>query len=365
MLEAVEAMDEEESHTEEGNHNADKMPESASAKAQEESAAGISERSAEQLGKDDTKLHFDLELTSTEDQITDQFVKDFESARKVFLTVQKWLNAAKEFYVLDGHCTDHVEIVQDHSRLFKLLANFEPDFDRQCKMHKRRVDMLQALAKELSPQHYLMICRQLMYEIAETYSAILDIKLSIIEEHGTPPSQHAVHKINLLTQQSIDWYQSYIDTLKTTDKKIPDKFSEDDERPALIAFFCMGRLYSKFLQFQLDRRLANMKQSIDHYKFLVDYCKQNPSAVDKVKTERDICEEMVTLLPVKMERIRNEAEWFWQLMETPHWWIRNWSEMKKLSSQCKLNMLCYNAWFIPFHSDHYIFTENWNVNLKW
>lgn len=312
-MEAVDRMDEEEE-----DHNADKKEDKADDKTTVNSnEAGQDTEGASSFSvsdttdpdsKDSKKLRFDLELTSAEGQITDAYVKDFEQARAVFLCVQRWLNAAKEFYVLDGHCTDYVEIVQDLSRLFKVLAYFELDFDRQCKMHKRRVDMLLAVATELNPQHYLLIYRQLIYEVAETYSAILDIKLSIIEERGTAPSAHAVNKINTLTQQSIDQFKVYIDTLKTSSKKLPDKFSEEDERPALIAYFCMGRLYSKFLHFELGQRLANIKLSMEHYKFLVDYCKENPAAADKVKSERDICEEMVTLLPLKMDKMRAQAE---------------------------------------------------------
>ena len=59
--------------------------------------------------------------------------------------------------------------LQDLSQLFKLLAYFETDISRKCQMHKRRVDMLSAELDELNPQHFLLVCRQLQYEIAETY----------------------------------------------------------------------------------------------------------------------------------------------------------------------------------------------------
>lgn len=46
---------------------------------------------------------------------------------------------------MDGYVTDHVEILQDHSSLFRALAFFEEDLERRCKMHKRRVDMLEPI----------------------------------------------------------------------------------------------------------------------------------------------------------------------------------------------------------------------------
>lgn len=39
--------------------------------------------------------------------------------------------------------TDHVEILQDHSALFRTLTFFEEDLEARCKMHKRRIDMLE------------------------------------------------------------------------------------------------------------------------------------------------------------------------------------------------------------------------------
>lgn len=46
---------------------------------------------------------------------------------------------------MDGYVTDHIEILQDHSALFRALAFFEEDLERRCKMHKRRVDMLEPI----------------------------------------------------------------------------------------------------------------------------------------------------------------------------------------------------------------------------
>ena len=165
--------------------------------------------------------------------------------------------------------------------------------------------MLAELLKVLNQQFYLLVCRQLMFELGETYSAMLDNKLARIEESGTAPDEHARAKINKLVLRSIEQFQSYVDSLKKPDGKLPDTFQDDDERPALIAHFYMGRLFSKLLDFDVTTRLNNIKKSIDNYSFLVEYCKLNPKATEKVKSELDLCEEMVTLLPAKMDKIRS------------------------------------------------------------
>lgn len=253
------------------------------------------------------ELVFNLEVTSAEEQITDKYLCQFEEARAVFRNVQDWLCIAKEFYVLDGHCTDYVEIIQDYSTAFKHLAFYELDMGRQCKMHKRRIDMLQDLLGQLSTQFYMMICRQIMFEIAETYSSMLDLKLAIIEQEETSPSPHAVKKVNALSQQSISHFQTYINTLKNAQKELPDKYAEEDERPALIAYFHMGRLFSKLFQSEPSQQLESTKNSFDMYSYIVTYCQKNPSARVKVATEVEVIEELLQLLPHKMEKLRQRA----------------------------------------------------------
>ncbi|XP_066269738.1 KIF-binding protein-like isoform X2 [Branchiostoma lanceolatum] len=256
-------------------------------------------------GDEKSLLRFEsLELTALEDQVTDRKVTDFDQARTVFLIGQKYVNAAKEFYVLDGHVTDFVEITQDWSQLFRALSFFEADFERRCKMHKRRVDMLQSLLSELNPQHYLLVCRQIMYETAEAFSEMLDLKVAIAEAADERPTVHAVKKINTLAQQSIGHYQMFLDSLRNADKEMPKTFSEDTLRPALVANFCMGRLYSKFLSSDPQLKLQNMSKSLDHYQFVVDYCSAHPDITELVKSELEICTEMSQLLPIQMEKIR-------------------------------------------------------------
>ena len=224
-------------------------------------------------------------------------------ARKLFLEGQKWLNNAKEFYVLDGHVTNYVEILQDMSQLFKLLAFFDADFERRCKMHKRRIDMLSEVLVELNPQHYLLVCRQLMYEIAETYSEMVDLKLAIAEESGEPPHAHAVKKINTLIKQSVKFFQSYLDSLKRNGE-LPETFDEDSLRPALVAQFYIARLHSKLICAAKRDKVENLKKSFDIYRYLVKYCDGHSDMPEGVfKDELDVSREMAQLLPLKMDKV--------------------------------------------------------------
>ncbi|CAL1536932.1 unnamed protein product [Lymnaea stagnalis] len=251
---------------------------------------------------------FQLELTAYEERITDKLVRTFDDARKIFLFIVDKIKNAEKFYSLESHASDAVEIIQDHSRAYKLLAFFELDMNRQCRMHKRRIDMLSDLLKELNPQHYLLVCRQLMFELAETYSEMVDLKVTLIELERTRATPYSTSKINNLVQQSIDKYQAYIDSLKGGKPELPPEFPEGDVRPALVAFFCMGRLYSKFLLPEKSQRLAMLTKSLECYKFVVTYCENNPSAQELVENELNLCKEMVTLLPIKMVKLNDQDE---------------------------------------------------------
>ncbi|XP_068114682.1 KIF-binding protein [Hyperolius riggenbachi] len=234
---------------------------------------------------------------------------DFQEAREVFLVGQNYINEAKEYFQLDGHVSDHIEIIQDHSALFKVLAFFEEDYERRCKMHKRRIDMLEPLSKELNPQYYLLVCRQLQFELADTYYEMMDLKVAIGNKLDEMDS-HTIKKINSLAQSAIKYYEMFLDSLRSPDKKFPEKLEEDVLRPALVAKFHIARLYGKLITSDSQKQMENMQTSLNNYRFVVDYCANNEDAVKSVETELELTKEMVALLPARMERLRLQLSSF-------------------------------------------------------
>lgn len=246
-----------------------------------------------------------LELLPYEEQVTDKYALTFDDARAIFLNAQEWLRKAREFYEFDTHASDHVQIVQDQSQLYKYLAFFEENEERQCRMYKRRVDLLEPIMKELNPQYYLLVCRQLWFELAETYSEMMDIKLTRLQETTDRPSPHALRKINILAEQSISNFNKYLESMVNhSTNEMPKTFNEETVRPALLAYFYLGRLHSKIIQPDKKAQLENICESIKKYKFVVDYCEQHPEAKDLMGVELGISKEMVTLLTLKMDRVR-------------------------------------------------------------
>lgn len=242
-------------------------------------------------------------ICALEDKVSCVFPLDFEEARAVFLVGQNYVGQAKEYFEMDGHVTDHIEILQDHSALFKVLAFFEEDLERRCKMHKRRVDMLEPICKELNAQYYLLVCRQLQFELAETYYEMMDLKLALADRQDDLDA-HTVKKFNHLCGLSMKYYEMFLDSTRTPEGKFPAKLEDDLLRPALVAKFRVARLQSKLISASPTVQLENLGSSLESYKFVVQYCEENPEAKGAVETELELSEEMVNLLPIKMNRIR-------------------------------------------------------------
>ncbi|KAM4896870.1 KIF-binding protein isoform 2-T2 [Sylvia borin] len=248
-------------------------------------------------------------VLAMEEKVSSEYPLDFQEAREIFLFGQNYVQEAKEFFQVDGYVTDHIEIVQDHSALFKVLAFFEEDYERRCKMHKRRIDMLEPIYADLNPQYYLLICRQLQCELADTYYEMMDLKVAIGNRLEKLDS-HTVKKINALAQFAIKYYELFLDSLRSPDKVFPEKLEEDVLRPAMVAKFHIARLYGKIITSDRKKQLENMQTSLEYYTFLVDYCEKYPDAVPAIETELELSKEMVNLLPASMERLKAKLSSF-------------------------------------------------------
>ena len=84
---------------------------------------------------------------------------------------------AKKFYVLDGHVSDHVHLLQQQSKLYHYLATFEAEPKRKLAMETRRATLLLPMLKTLSRASYEGLHKQISYELGEAYLNLLDIKV--------------------------------------------------------------------------------------------------------------------------------------------------------------------------------------------
>ncbi|XP_061820261.1 KIF-binding protein [Nerophis lumbriciformis] len=259
-------------------------------------------KSALRFGSEDT---FDS-IASLEEKVSCLLPVDFTEARNVFLVGQNYVTQAKEYFLMDGFVTDHIEILQDHSALFRALAFFEEDVERRCKMHKRRVDMLETICIELNAQYYLMVRRQLMFELAEIYNEMMDLKLTLANRQADTQSldNHTIKKFNHLCSASAKYYQMFLDSLCSPDGKFPEHLEEEVLRPTLMARFRLARLHSRLICSIPLTQLDNLNKSLENYKYVVQYCETHPDAGTTIETELELSKEMAGLLPLKINRIK-------------------------------------------------------------
>uniref|UniRef100_A0A2L2Y9L6 KIF-binding protein n=1 Tax=Parasteatoda tepidariorum TaxID=114398 RepID=A0A2L2Y9L6_PARTP len=252
----------------------------------------------EKLFPDKFQLTDEKEISDQEAEIPIN-VTTFTEAKNVFLFAVNHISVAKLHYTLNQYANYHVQIVQDHNTLFKCLAHFEKDLGRLCKMFKRRIDLLEDVLRKLNPQYYLSVCRQLQFELGEIYFEMMDFKCRMAKN----PNAHAVNKINSLILQGITHFNGFLKSFQDKDGKDPDVFSDDNARPVLMAQLYIGRLHSKLIETDINRKLHNLSKSKDCYKYIVDYVERNPEHERFIETELPIAKEMLELVPESMAQI--------------------------------------------------------------
>jgi len=249
------------------------------------------------------------ELESITNEITDMYLLDFNDARPVFLNVRKWLDKAKEYYTFENHASDYAWIAQDLSQAYKHLAFFEDNEDRQARMHKRRIDILEEVIEGLCPRFYRNVCREIWIELAETYSEILDLKIDRLQASNEKPTAQMIAKIERLARSSIKHYQSYLNSLEMSKSESGvESFSDDSLYPALSTYFHIGRLYNKIITSDVQQKIENMQNSIDAYSFVVNYYDKHPEKQKKLEKYEFIklSKEFVTLLPLTLDRLKQQ-----------------------------------------------------------
>lgn len=225
----------------------------------------------------------------------------FDEAKAIFQLGQARIRAALKHLTLDGHVTDHIEITQDHSRLYQHLARFVSDPDTKCKLHKRRLDMLLAVVGELNPQYFLAMTRQLQFEIAEISHEMMSLKRSKYTNEN-PPDAAAVAKINKLGLQSIKWFTAFQESCRdTVTKEMPKDLDELVERPFLVAKFTSARIYSQLLVGNPKIYAENMEKCQEGYAWCVKYVDDHPEC-KCFKDEYPLCQDLVKMLPEKVRR---------------------------------------------------------------
>ena len=115
-------------------------------------------------------------------------------------------------------------------------------------------------------------------------------------------------EINNLAKNAIKNFENFFDSIENRNSDSGMKqFPDDLMQPALIAYFHLGRLYNKIITPDKAIQLENTQNSLNAYKFVVDYCEKYPKAAELMHVELNLCKELVNLLPMKISRLQETS----------------------------------------------------------
>jgi hypothetical protein len=228
-----------------------------------------------------------------EKEVSCVIAEGYPAARLIFLHGQRHVMTAKAYFNLEEHASDNAAIVQDHSQLFACLTFFESDVSLKCRLNKRRIDMLVALINELNPQHYMVIVRQIIYETAEIYSEMGNLKVILAEAENN--SHQRIVKINSLYSNAMLYYEKYINSFTGPVDSVY-------LRSYLLCKLNVCRLHAKLLFGSLMDEIKHLEMALEGYGWLVKYADDHANEVNEVfKEEMKLCKEMMDLLPMRID----------------------------------------------------------------
>ena len=279
-------------------------------------------------------------------------VTTFDHARVVFLRAATRIEAAKKYYQIDGYVTDHTNLLHDNSRLYHYLSIFEPDVKRKLAMESRRVDMLQPLIGKLSKTAFEALHKQLSFEVGEAYMSLLEIKSDKLKgdwraKGGTVFDERCIKRADMTKMNSyalgalamLTHYLSFFargtdphgrgggskpfselsfQELFAIDFRDPDEtlVTEEELRSFFNAHFYSCRVLSKITtppDAPPQERSLPLTTCLRRYEWLhkigPGICSRKGVKMDDVfLNENQIIEEMVKLLPSKIDRIFYRGE---------------------------------------------------------
>jgi hypothetical protein len=96
---------------------------------------------------------------------------------------------ALEFFLMDGHVTEHVQIKQDISKLYKYLCILEIDGNRAFAMLERRKEMLEEMYNQLSFVNYEHFIIEMGVELNEIIQKQYDIRYDEVKASTKAPKK--------------------------------------------------------------------------------------------------------------------------------------------------------------------------------
>ena len=238
-------------------------------------------------------------------------VQSLEEAKSLFRKGNTQLKRALKIFVMDGYVTDHIKITQTISQLYKYLIFFEPDNARIFSMEDRRINLLEPMVQAINHKVYVIQWQEISLELAEIFCEIFESNYEIFRKDPKKIDEKKIEEINEYGRKSLFYYEDIIGYIETEYGKETEKKFEDFITIVTIKSN-IARLYSKIIFLDdIKKRVDSLKKSLDIYNQvykLLKGAKDIFGEKEELKENLNMCEEMIGMLPIKIDKINRGEE---------------------------------------------------------
>ena len=238
-------------------------------------------------------------------------VQSLEEAKSLFRKGNTQLKRALKIFVMDGYVTDHIKITQTISQLYKYLIFFEPDNARIFSMEDRRINLLEPMVQAINHKVYVIQWQEISLELAEIFCEIFESNYEIFRKDPKKIDEKKIEEINGYGRKSLFYYEDIIGYIETEYGKETEKKFEDFITIVTIKSN-IARLYSKIIFLNdIKKRVDSLKKSLDIYNQvykLLKGAKDIFGEKEELKENLNMCEEMICMLPIKIDKINRGEE---------------------------------------------------------
>ena len=238
-------------------------------------------------------------------------VENLEDVKSLFRKGNTQLQRALKVFVLDGYVTEHIKINQTLSQLYKYLCSFETDNGRIFAMEQRRINILEPIVQGINHKVYVIQWQEISLELAEIFCELFESNFEIFKNKPKIFDQKRIDEINKFGNKSLYYYKDIIGYIELEYGKETEKKFEDFITIITIKSN-IARLYSKIIYVNdIKNRVDSIKTSLDIYKqvhVLLKGAKDIFGEKEELKENLTMCEEMIGMLPIKIDKINRGEE---------------------------------------------------------
>ena len=236
---------------------------------------------------------------------------NIEQAKSLFRLANTQFKKALIIYDIENYPLEYIQICQNISQLYKYLITFELDNNRIFAMEERRINILKPILDQIDQKDYVMQWQEICLELAEIFCEIFESNYELIRVKKKKINMKEIEEINKSGEKSIYYYKEIIDYIINEYNKEKEKKLEDFITIITIKSN-IGRLYSKLIFLKdIKKRIDSLKKSLEIYKELHKLLNDSKNVFgprEDIQENILMCEEMIGMIPIKIEKIGKGEE---------------------------------------------------------